>query len=156
MSKMSAFDKLKSFLDENNISYEFKEHEEVRTSEEAAKARGEDIKIGAKAMILKCDDRFVMFVLSAAKKIDSKRAKEILNVKSMRFATPEEVTQLTGCVPGGVPPFANIFGLDLLLDKTIVANEFMAFNAGERTKSLKLKTKDYLSLLKPRVEDFSI
>jgi len=152
---MSAFSKLKSFLDENNISYEYKEHEEVRTSEEAAKARGEDIKIGAKAMILKADDRFIMFVLSAAKKIDSRRVKEILGVKSLRFATPEEVIQLTGCVPGGVPPFANIFGLDLIVDKTIPMNEFMAFNAGERTKSLKLKTNDYLALLKPRIEEFS-
>ena len=153
---MSAFEKLKSFLDENKVSYEYKEHEEVRTSEEAAKARGEDIKIGAKAMILKCDDKFIMLVLSAAKKIDSKRVKEILNVKSLRFATPEEVEHLTGCVPGGVPPFANIFGIDLIVDKTIQMNEFMAFNAGERTKSLKLKTADYLRLLKPRIEEFSV
>jgi len=153
---MGAFEKLKAFLDGNNISYEYKEHEEVRTSEEAARARGEDIKIGAKAMVLKCDDRFVMFVLSAAKKIDSKKVKELLRLKSLRFATPEEVFQLTGCVPGAVPPFANIFNLELLLDKTIPANEFMAFNAGERTKSLKIKTSDYLALLKPRIEKFSV
>ena len=153
---MGAFEKLKKYLEENHISYEYKEHEEVRTSEEAARARGEDIKIGAKAMILKADEKFVMLVLSAAKKIDSKKVKEILGVKSLRFATPEEVTQLTGCVPGGVPPFANIFGLDLIVDKTIPQNEFMAFNAGERTKSLKLKTKDYLELLKPRIEEFSL
>jgi Ala-tRNA(Pro) deacylase len=152
---MSAFLKLKSFLDENKIHYEYKEHEEVRTSEEAAKARGEDIKIGAKAMILKCDDKFIMFVLSAAKKIDSRRVKELLGVKSLRFATPEEVHQLTGCVPGGVPPFANIFGLELIVDKTIPMNEFMAFNAGERTKSLKLRTQDYLNLLKPKTDEFS-
>ena len=152
---MTAFDKLKSFLDENNVSYEYKEHEEVRTSEEAARARGEDIRIGAKAMILKADDKFIMLVLSAAKKIDSKKVNELLNVKSLRFATPDEVNQLTECVPGGVPPFANIFNLDLIVDKTIVANEFMAFNAGERTKSLKLKTIDYLQLLKPRIEEFS-
>jgi len=152
---MIAFQKIKTFLDENHISYEYKEHEEVHTSEEAAKARGEDIKIGAKAMILKADDKFVMLVLSAAKKIDSRRVKEILSAKSLRFATPEEVMQLTGCLPGGVPPFANIFSLDFIVDKTIVANEFMAFNAGERTKSLKIKTKDYLELLKPRIEEFS-
>ena len=152
---MSAFAKLKSFLDENHISYEYKEHEEVRTSEEAAQVRGEDIRIGAKAMILKADDKFIMFVLSAAKKINSRRVKEILGVKSLRFATPEEVEKLTGCIPGGVPPFANVFGLDLIVDKTIPMNEFMAFNAGERTKSLKLKTEDYLKLLTPRIEHFS-
>ncbi len=152
---MSVFENLKNFLDENSVSYEFKEHEEVRTSEEAARARGEDIKIGAKAMILKCDEKFVMLVLSAARKIDSKKVKILLSCDSLRFATPDEVTQLTGCLPGGVPPFANIFKLDLVVDKSILENEFMAFNAGERTKSLKLKTKDYLRLLKPRIEEFS-
>jgi prolyl-tRNA editing enzyme YbaK/EbsC (Cys-tRNA(Pro) deacylase) len=147
---------IKKFLEENNILYEYKEHEEVRTSEEAAKARGEDIRIGAKAMILKADDKFIMLVLSSAKKIDSKKVKEMLGAKSLRFATPEEVNQLTGCVPGGVPPFANIFGIELIVDRTIPQNEFMAFNAGERTKSLKLKTKGYLELLKPRIEEFSV
>lgn len=153
---MSAFDKLKSFLDENNVSYEYKEHEPVRTSEEAAAARGDDIRIGAKAMILKADDKFIMVVLSAAKRIDSKALKSILGVKSLRFATPEEVMEKTGCEPGGVPPFAHIFSLDLMVDKSIVQNEFMAFNAGERTKSLKIKTKDYINLLKPGIEEFSI
>ena len=153
---MTAFSKLKSFLDENNVSYEYKEHEPVRTSEEAAAARGDDIRIGAKAIVLKADDKFVMCVLSAAKKINSKELKKILGIKSLRFATSDEVMEKTNCELGGVPPFGNIFELDLLVDKSITANEFMAFNAGERTKSLKIKTKDYLELLKPKIEEFSV
>lgn len=152
---MRPFEKIKSLLDENKIQYELKEHEEVRTSEEAAQARGEDIKIGAKAMILKCDDKFIMFVLSAALKIDSRRVKEITGAKSVRFATPEEVTSKTGCLPGGVPPFAPIFDLEFYVDRSIMRNESMAFNAGERTKSIKMKRADYTQLIKPRIEDFS-
>lgn len=152
---MNAFDKIKSFLDSNQVKYEFKEHEPVRTSEEAAAVRGDDIKIGAKALVLKADNEFVMVVLSAAKKIDSKALKRILGIKSLRFATPDEVKAKTGCVPGGVPPFAHVFGLKLIIDKSITENEYMAFNAGERTKSLKMKTQDYVRLLKPRIEEFS-
>jgi Ala-tRNA(Pro) deacylase len=153
---MTTFEKLKKFLDEHKISYEYKEHEEVRTSEEAAKARGEDIKIGAKAMILKCDERFVMFVLSAAKKIDSKKVKMLLNIDSLRFATPEEVLKITDCIPGAVPPFANLFGIDLIVDKSIIENEHMAFNAGDRTKSFKILRHNYIQLLNPRIESFSM
>jgi Ala-tRNA(Pro) deacylase len=155
MKAMGPFEKVKEFLDEKKVHYEYKEHEEVRTSEEAAKARGEDIKIGAKAMILKCDDKFVMCILSAALKIDNKKLKVIMNSKNLRFATPDEVMEKTGCLPGGVPPFGNVFGIDILLDKSILANEHMAFNAGERTKSLKILTKEYLDAVKPRIEDFS-
>ena len=152
---MNAFQKIKQLLDENNIEYEFKEHQPVRTSEEAAAVRGDDIKIGAKALIMKANDRFVLCVLSAAKKLNSKKLKKILKTKNLRFATPEEVLQKTGCQPGGVPPFANIFDLELLVDKSITENEFMAFNAGERTKSLRMKTKDYLNLLNPEIAEFS-
>jgi Ala-tRNA(Pro) deacylase len=148
--------KIRHFLEENGISYTYKEHEEVRTSEEAAKARGEDIKIGAKAMVLKCDDRFIMFILSAALKIDNKKIKTIAGAKSLRFATPEEVMSLTDCVPGSVPPFPNLLGLESYVDKSVFSNEYMAFNCGERTKSIKMKTQDYMSLLNPRIEEFSI
>ena len=58
-------------------------------------------------------------------------------------------------MPGGVPPFAHVFGLKLVVDKSVLENEYMAFNAGERTKSLKMKTEDYKKLLNPRVEEFS-
>jgi Ala-tRNA(Pro) deacylase len=153
---MNTVERIKKLLEEKWIYYEYKEHEEVRTSEEAAKARGEDLKIGAKAMVLKCDDKFVMFVLSAALRIDSKRVKELTGAKSVRFATPDEVKEKTGCVPGGVPPFAPLFGLDYCVDRSIFSNEWMAFNAGERTKSLKMRTRDYKELLKPRIEDFSV
>jgi Ala-tRNA(Pro) deacylase len=147
--------KIRTFLDENGVPYEYKEHAEVKTSEEAAKMRGDDISIGAKALILKCDDRFVMCVLSASLKLDSKKLKQILGIKSLRFATPEEVLEQSGCLPGGVPPFASIFNLEMIVDPSVLANEFMAFNAGERTKSLKLKTRDYQRLLNPRVESFT-
>ena len=152
---MEAFDKITKLLDENNIEYEIKEHEAVRTSEEAAAVRGDDLKIGAKALILKIGDTFVMVILSAAKKLNSKKLKKIFKTKNLRFATPEEVFELTGCKPGGVPPFGNIFNIEFLVDKSITKNEFMAFNAGKRTKSLKLKTEDYLKLLNPRVEEFT-
>ncbi|MFC1722869.1 YbaK/EbsC family protein [Nanoarchaeota archaeon] len=151
---MAAFEKIKQLLEEKGIEYEFKEHEAVRTSEEAAAVRGDDLKIGAKALVFKAGDRFVMCVLSAAKKIDSKRLKKILGTKKLRFATPEEVMNKTGCEPGGVPPFGNVFELDVYVDKSLLENEFMAFNAGERTKSLRMKTEDYLQLVRPEVREF--
>ena len=86
---MNAFLKIKSFLDENNVSYEFKEHEPVRTSKQAAAVRGDDIRIGAKAMILKADKDFVMVVLSAAKRFYSMDFKCALGIKRLSFETAD-------------------------------------------------------------------
>ena len=153
---MSVPEKIRKILDEHKVDYKYSEHEEARTSEESAKARGEDLKIGAKAMVLKDEKgNFVMLVLSAVKKIDSKKAREILGAKKLQFATPEEVFEKTGCIVGGIPPFAPLFDIDYFVDKSVVDNEDMAFNIGERTKSVKMKTKDYLRVMKPKIAQFS-
>mgnify|MGYP001614304673 CR=1 FL=1 len=151
---MRVFNKIIELLDKNNIKYEIKEHKETYTSEQAAEYRGEDLKIGAKAMILKGDD-FLMCVISAARRINSKKVREIINCKKLRFATKEEVIEKTGCVPGSVPPFGNIFGLRLLVDESLLENEYIAFNAGMLTKSIKMKKDDYLKMVNAEICDFS-
>ncbi|MCA9371552.1 hypothetical protein KC726_01505 [Candidatus Woesebacteria bacterium] len=133
-------------------------HREVtKTSEESAKARGEDISIGGKALILKVGDTFRIFVLSAAKKLDSNAIKARFNTKKTRFASREELLELTGLEPGSVPPFGNpIIDLELYVDNSIVSNEKIAFNAGSLTDSIVMDTKDYLELSKPTIFNFSV
>lgn len=112
-------------------------HEPTRTSEDSAKARGEDIATGGKAIVLKVGEEFKLFVLSAAKKIDSQKIKERFKEKKMRFATPEELMELTGIVPGAVPPLGKpILPFELYVDVSITANERIAFNARSLTDSI--------------------
>ena len=153
--KMSVVEKIRNLLYAAGVPYEYKEHEEARTSEESAKARGEDISIGAKAMVLKCGDKLYMFILSASKKIDMKRVRELTGEKNVRFASPEEVVEKTGCLPGGVPPFPGVLGLEGWVDSSVFENEMMAFNAGERTKSIRMNSEDYRKAVRPKVEEFS-
>jgi Ala-tRNA(Pro) deacylase len=81
--------------------------------------RGVSLDSGAKAMLLRDNSSksvetsilFTLAVMSASKKFSWKLVKKVLKVKNMRFATPEEVYQITGCLPGAVPPFGSIFGV---------------------------------------------
>lgn len=153
---MSVFDKVKSMLDEKGISYRAVHHEPTTTSTESAAARGEDLSIGGKAILMKIEDEFRLFVLSAALQIDSKKIKKAFGVKRTRFATPEELMELTGLAPGSVPPFGHpILELDLYLDRSILSNDRIAFNAGSLTDSIIMQTEDYLKLISPQVMDFS-
>ncbi|MFO0703799.1 MAG: YbaK/EbsC family protein [Patescibacteria group bacterium] len=94
---------------------------------------------------------FVMLVMSADKKFDSKKAKRAVGVKDMSFATPEEVAEITGGVlVGGVPPFGNIFGIDVYADPSICTNEKIIFNAGDRSFSIGMKSEDYMRIVKPK------
>ncbi|MFA6439149.1 MAG: YbaK/EbsC family protein [Bacteriovoracaceae bacterium] len=130
------------------MQYRTVHHAPTFTSEESARARGEDVKIGGKAIVMKIDNVFKLFVLSASLKVDSKKIRERFRVKSIRFATKEELMELTGLVPGSVPPFGQpILPLELYIDHSILENEKIAFNAGSLTDSVILTTKDYLSIV---------
>ncbi len=152
----SIFESIKLFLDENQIVYRTVHHEPTFTSEESAKARGEEVKIGGKAIVLKVGDVFRLFVLSAALKIDSDAIKSHFQTKSTRFANAEELLDFTGLVPGSVPPFGYpILPFELYVDKSILRNEKIAFNAGSLTDSVVMRTSDYLKVADATVLEFS-
>jgi prolyl-tRNA editing enzyme YbaK/EbsC (Cys-tRNA(Pro) deacylase) len=139
-----VLDAIRTFLDSHGIEYRILHHEPTRTSEESAQIRGEELKVGAKAILMKCDSSFRLFVISAAQKIDSKAIKSALKLKSLRFATTEELLGLTGLEPGAVPPFGRpILDFDLYADPSVFENERVAFNAGSLTDSIILSANEY-------------
>lgn len=152
--------KIINILEENNCWFETFEHKPVRTSEEAAKIRtGYSLQQGAKAMIVRArvnrKSKFVMLVYPADKKFDSKKVKQLLKTNDLRFATEEEVVKITsGVVPGGVPPFGNLFGLEVYCDQGLFENEKIVFNAGDQRFSIAMKTEDYQKIIKPTVSSF--
>jgi len=146
--------RLREWLDDEGVLYRFLEHGPTRTSEESAAARGEPLEIGAKALLLKADGVFVLLVLSAARRLDSKALARHLGARKTRFATPEELLEHTGLPPGAVPPFGRpIFDLPLYIDRSITLNERTAFNAGSLTASIVMPTVDYLRLAQGTLAD---
>lgn len=133
------------------------EHGETPTSEDSARARGEPLSVGAKALLLKVDETFAIFVLPADRKLDSQAVKRELNAKKLRFATAEELLELTGLVPGSLPPFGRpLFPLDLYADEQVGAEYGrVAFNAGSLTRSMILATGDWERAATPRRFVFS-
>ncbi|MBX3395480.1 MAG: hypothetical protein KF841_08930 [Phycisphaerae bacterium] len=141
---------IRRFLTENRITFREVHHGPTRTSEESARARGEPIEIGGKALVVKVGDHFFVFVMSAARKLDSAALRDRFNAKKARFATPDELKALTGLTPGCVPPFGRpILQFDLYVDESITHNERIAFNAGSLTDSIIMSVADYLRVAHP-------
>ena len=145
-------------LKENNLWFETFEHESVRTSEEAAKIRpGYDLNQGAKAMIVRVkisesNKKFVMLVLPGDLRFDNSKVKNIFGAKDIRFATESEISEITkGVQVGGVPPFGNLFGLEVIADLKLFENEKIIFNAGDRRFSIAMFSKDYEAVVKPQI-----
>ncbi len=147
---------IRNWLTAEGVAFREVHHGETRTSEESARARGEELRVGGKALLIKVDDTFRLFVMSAHRKLDSAAVKQKFGAKKTRFATPEELKDLTGLVPGSVPPFGSpILPFPLYVDPSVFENDRVAFNAGSLTDSVIMPVADYRRLASPEVFAFA-
>jgi Ala-tRNA(Pro) deacylase len=145
----TVFDRLSLHLEEKGVPFDVLRHVPVFTSEEAAQVRGTPLASGAKALVCKADERFVMFVLPADRKLASKAVRKSAGIKSLRFATREEVEQLTGLAPGSIPPFGSLFGMETWCDERLAGHEKINFNAGDHAISISLTYAEYIAAEQP-------
>lgn len=160
---MNLFNKIINYLKESGVWYELLEHEPVYTSQQAAAVRP-DIYLhqGAKAMVLTINNgqmtnnkSYVMVVLPGDLRIDYKKVSKFLGVKDVTLAAPVEVEQVVGVKIGAVSPFGNLSNLPVLVDKSLLENSVIAFNAGDHGKTVIMKSSDYQPLSKSTVGDFT-
>ena len=147
--------RLEQWLTAEGARFRALEHAPVFTSEEAAEVRGTPLDSGAKALVMLAADAPVHVVLPGSRRVDNAKVRAVLGTRTLRFATPEELLTLTGCVPGAVPPFGNLFGLRVLADEALAAREEIAFNAGSNTRSIIMPCADFLRLSGARVHSLS-
>ena len=143
--------RLERFLRERGARFRIMEHAPVFTSEEAARVRGTPIESGAKALVFLARDRPVHVALPGARRVDNARLRAVIGTRTLRFATQAELLALTGCVPGAVPPFGNLFGLPALVDEALARRSEIAFSAGSNTVSIIMRGDDFLRLSEARV-----
>jgi Ala-tRNA(Pro) deacylase len=152
---VSVFNRLNDKLRSAAVAFETLHHAPVFTSEEAAAVRGTSLASGAKALVCKVDEAFVMIILPADRKLASKRVRQSAGAKSLRFATREEVDQLTGLAPGSIPPFGSLFGLATWCDSGLTEQPRINFNAGDHAISISMTLADFIRVEQPRMGEFA-
>ena len=131
-------------LDRLGVEYTLEHHEPTYTSEDSSRIRGTSMEMGAKALIVKVGKVFRLFVMSASLRLDTQKIKAHFSEKKIRFATPEEMMELTGLVPGSVPPFGEpILPFSLHIDPSILEQEMVSFNVGSLTDSITMRCEDW-------------
>jgi Ala-tRNA(Pro) deacylase len=151
----SVFDRLHEKLTAAGVPFGVSRHAPVFTSEEAAAVRGVPLASGAKALVVKAGDDFRLLVMPADRKLDSKKARANLGVKSIRFADRAEVERLTGLQPGSIPPFGSLFGLPTVCDPALLENASINFNAGDHAISVAMSAADFVRVEGPTLRELT-
>jgi Ala-tRNA(Pro) deacylase len=151
MWTMTVFERLEQLLRGKGVAHTVLRHEPVHTSEAAAAVRGTPLASGAKALIVKAGEHFLLLVLPADRKLDSRKVRGALGVKSLRFASKEEVAACTSLEPGAIPPFGTLFNLPTYCDPALGANLSINFNAGDHSVSVQMSYEDYLRAEAPQL-----
>jgi Ala-tRNA(Pro) deacylase len=148
--------KLKAFLDENDVKYVTVTHSQAYAAHEIAASAHIPAKELAKTVILKVDGKMIMAVLPASHKVDLDQIKETLGASKVILASEHEFKDtFPGCALGAMPPFGNLYGLEVLVAERLTEDREIAFNAGSHTELIKMPYADYEKLVKPRILKFT-
>ena len=148
--------RLKEFLDKQSIKYVTITHSLAYDAQEIAASahiRGKEL---AKTVMVKVDGKMAMAILPASNNVDFDLLKKVAGASKVELASEQEFKDLfPECDVGAMPPFGNLYGIEVFVADGLAEDEEIAFNAGSHTELIKLAYKDFERLVKPTVGKFS-
>ena len=149
--------KLKQFLDNQSVQYVTISHSPAFTAQKIAAAahiRGKEL---AKTVMLKVDGEMAMAVLPGSMRVDFEFLKVLAEAKHIELASEEEFENLfPECETGAMPPFGNLYGMDVYVAEALGEDEEIAFNAGSHTELIRMTYADFERLVEPKLGKFAV
>jgi Ala-tRNA(Pro) deacylase len=148
--------KLKEFLDVNHVKYVCITHSKAYTAQEIAASAHVPGKALAKVVIVELDGEMAMTVLPANRKVVLHDLREITGSDQVKFASEEQFKdRFPDCEIGAMPPFGNLYGMDVYAAESLAENDEVAFNAGSHEEIIRLSFRDFQRFVQPRVIAFT-
>ena len=147
---------LLEFLEKNNVDYLTIQHSPAYTAQEIAASAGIPGKELAKSVIVKVDGELAMAVLPASFGVNFQKLKKAVGGRQVELAAEDEFKdQFPDCELGAMPPFGNLYGLEVYVDESLAEDQDIAFNACRHSELIKMSYLDFEALVKPTVVNFT-
>ena len=105
----------------------------------------------AKTVIIKTGNDLAMVVVAANYKVKLNLLQQALDSDKIELASEMEfIKRFPDCEVGAMPPFGNLYGMDVYVTESLTEDEKITFNAGSHSEVIQMDYKDYESLVKPR------
>ncbi len=149
--------KLREFLDSHAVRYFVVSHSPAYTAQEIAAAAHVPGKELAKTVVVTLDGKMAMVVLPASRQLDFDLLRKLTSARKVELASEKEFADLfPECEIGAMPPFGNLYGMDVYVSEELEDDDEIAFNAGVHTELLILSYENYKRLVHPKVAKLSL
>jgi Ala-tRNA(Pro) deacylase len=143
---------LKDFLDQQGVRYIATQHSPAYTAQELAHtlhARGAQV---AKTVVIELDGKLALAVMPASYRIRWDKFLRAMDTDFIELADEEEFRdRFPGCEVGAMPPFGNLYEMQVYLCEALTNNTEIVFPAGSHSETIRMGLSDYLRLAKPIV-----
>lgn len=144
--------RLKQFLDSHGIRYVSMQHSLAYTAQEVAASahiRGREM---AKTVIVRIDGHLAMAVLTASPRVDVNQLREAIGARQVEIADEKDFAEaFPGCELGAMPPFGNLYDMEVYVDPKLSEDKEIAFNAGTHREIVRMAYIDFERLVRPKV-----
>ena len=154
---MECRDRLENYLRENQVRFEEQHHPRAVSAQEVAASEHVPGRMLAKTVMVLADGEMVMLALPAPYQVDLEKAAAALGVDEARLAEEEEFEDsFPDCEVGAMPPFGNLYGVPVYVEKTLAEDETMVFRSGTHTETMSVSYSDFERLVEPTVAQFAL
>ena len=143
------------FLKEARVPYTTFRHAPAFTAQEEAAASHVPGRCWAKIVVCIADDVPILAVLPAHLMVDLEALRALADASTIRLAgEPEFVDFYPDCEPGAMPPFGELYLQRVFVERTLVGEAEMVFNAGTHVDAIRMHYADFADITRPIVGVF--
>lgn len=154
LSAAAPVQRIEHYLRDHDVSFELQHHPARFTARGIAAAEHVPCSQFAKVVIVAADARFFMLVLPASHRLPLEHLGPALGLgeTAVQLASEQELATLfPDCTVGAMPPFGNLYGLDVYVDPALAANETITFCAGTHSTTMRIAYADFVRLVRPKI-----
>ena len=149
--------RLKEYLDREGVKYVSIIHSPAFTAQEVAASAHIPGKNLAKTVMVNIDGTMAMAVIPASYSVDFDLLQGALGAEKVALAKESEFrSRFPDCELGAMPPFGNLYHMDVYVARSLAEDEDIAFNACSHHELIKISYKDFERIVQPRVITFSV
>jgi len=149
--------KLKEYLDKHEVAYIIITHSQAFTAQQVASSTHIPGMNMMKTVMVVINGQMAMAVLPASFYVDFNLLKEITGEGNVRLASEMEFKDMfPDCEVGAMPPFGNLYNLEVYAARVLIDDDEIAFNAGTHTEVIQMTYRDFEKLVHPRVMKFAV